>query len=292
VSARPYGATEESKKNLMPNNQELQSAVDFIRSRTSFRPTAAVLLGSGLGNLADCVQPEIVLSAVDIPYYPVSSVPGHAGKLIFGFLQNGEKTSPPLLMFKGRTHFYESGDLNKVIFPVHIAGKLGVHSLFVTNAAGGINKSFKIGDLMLIRETINFAFVRALSRSEENGMYTHAPSDYFDARLQNIIRRSSLFSGIHLQEGTYCWLQGPSYETAAEIQMLKILGADAAGMSTVPEITAARQLGMKAAAISLISNLAAGISQSKLSHSEVTETANRIEEKFVLLMKTILTSLS
>jgi purine-nucleoside phosphorylase len=123
-------------------------------------------------------------------------------------------------------------------------------------------------------------------------MYIHAPSDYFDARLQNIIRRSSLFSGIHLQEGTYCWLQGPSYETAAEIQMLKILGADAAGMSTVPEITAARQLGMKAAAISLISNLAAGISQSKLSHSEVTETANRIEEKFVLLMKTILTSLS
>ena len=275
----------------MINNQELQSAVDFIRARTSFRPSVAVILGSGLGNLADCMQPEIVLSADDIPYYPVSSVPGHAGDLIFGFLQNGEKTSPPLLIFKGRNHFYESGDINKVIFPVHLARKIGVRSLFVTNAAGGINRNFKNGDLMLIRDTINLAFLRIISRIEIRDIYAAASPDFFDAGLQSIVRRCAFNSGIHLQEGIYCWLKGPSYETAAEIQMLKTLGADAVGMSTVPEILSARQLGMKTAAISLISNLATGISQLKLSHNEVTETANRIEEKFVLLMKAILTSL-
>ena len=278
-------------KSLMIHNQELQTAVDFIRSRTSFRPAAAVILGSGLGNLADCLRAETVLSAGEIPHYPVSSVPGHEGKLIFGFLQSGKKTSPPLLLLKGRVHFYEYGDLDKVVFPVYVARKLGVRYLFVTNAAGGINKFYKIGDLMLIRETINLTFLRVLSRTEGRDVYAHTPFDFFDAGLQNMIRRCAINSGVHLQEGTYSWLKGPSYETSAEIQMLKILGADAVGMSTVPEIITARQLGMRSAAISLIANLAAGISQSKLSHSDVTETANRIEEKFVLFMKDILTSL-
>lgn len=193
----------------MINNQELQSAVDFIRSRTSFRPSVAVILGSGLGNLADCVQPEIVLSARDIPHYPVSSVPGHAGNLIFGYVQSGEKTSPPLLIFHGRIHFYESGNIDKVVFPVQVARKLGARSLFVTNAAGGINKNFKNGDLMLIRDTINLAFLRIRSRFENPDLYAAASPDYFDAGLQNIVRRCASDSGIHIQEGTYCWLRGP-----------------------------------------------------------------------------------
>jgi purine-nucleoside phosphorylase len=276
----------------MINDQELQSAVDWVRSKTAFRPSVAVILGSGLGNLADCIEPEIVLASRDIPHYPVSSVTGHAGQLLFGYVRDGEKCSPPLLILKGRIHFYESGNLDQVVFPVHVARKLGVRSLLITNAAGGINKNFKNGDLMLIRDTVNLAFLRAVSCPEELSLYKHASPELFNEGLQNTVRRCAMDAGIHLQEGSYCWLKGPSYETAAEIQMLKAIGSDAVGMSTVPEVLAARELGIKVAAISLISNLATGISRSKLSHSEVTETADRIQGQFVALMKNILTSLS
>lgn len=274
------------------NPNYLREAVRYIRSKTSFLPYVAVVLGSGLGDLATLVKAKAVFSAPEIPYYPHSSVPGHAGKLIFGHIEERKKKSPPLLVFQGRVHFYETGSLEDVIAPIQLAHTLGAKLLLITNAAGGINKHFVPGDIMLIREILNLTFLAlpdiAMFPKEKT---QHLTLSFPDAVLASHLRSCALREKIRLQEGTYCWLRGPTYETAAEIQMLKQVGADAVGMSTVPEIYAALQLKMKVVALSLISNMGTGISQTKLSHEEVTETANRAKKKFVPFMKRALLTL-
>jgi purine-nucleoside phosphorylase len=262
-----------------------------------------LILGSGLGNFADDLSRVDELLSVDIPHYPTSTVQGHAGRLVFGHVRDGTRTSPPLLVFNGRVHFYETNALAPVIFPVFVARELGVSTLIVTNAAGGINRTFHAGDLMLITDILSMTFlpvgqtVSAMHLREQGVPLLESEGtrgergNVFDNTLQGRLRVAAQTRGISLLEGTYCWLKGPTYETAAEVEMLRRLGVDAVGMSTVPEIIAARNLALNVIGISLISNLATGITGEQLSHEEVTDTANRVQESFTGLLKEFLLTL-
>jgi purine-nucleoside phosphorylase len=272
------------------NKTDIQEAVSHIRSVTDFKPRLALILGSGLGDFSKNINVISSVRAEDIPNYPISSVQGHAGKLIFGYLRNDFTQSTPLLVFQGRVHYYEFGSLDQVVFPVIIAHHMGVKKLVITNAAGGLNSSFTAGDLMLIKDIFNLTFLKHRSTHRQR-FSPFAPNDYFDKPMQQTVLQCAAQLKIPLQEGTYCWLKGPSYETPAEIQMLKRLGVDAVGMSTVPEIYTSYNLRMKTVGISLISNMAAGISQNKLSHAEVTETANQVKERFSELMEKLICSI-
>ena len=271
--------------------KKIQEAVRYIQSVTDFKPMIALILGSGLGEFAKNIQIVSSIHALDVPNYPVSTVHGHKGRLVFGYLKNDFSQSVPLLIFEGRIHYYESGFLDLTIFPVVIARQLGVMKLVLTNAAGGVNSGFSAGDLMLITDFLNLTFLYPSLKWNTHNILNPPSHDCFDHVMQQAAIRCATRLKIPLQQGTYCWLKGPSYETPAEIQMLKRLGVDAVGMSTVPEIYAAQTLGMKTVGISLISNLAAGISQNKLSHAEVTETANNVKERFSELMENLLLSL-
>ncbi len=264
----------------------ISESLQYIKSKTSSSPAVGIILGSGLGDFGSVVKNPVVIPTKEIPNYPVSTVPGHSGKLIFGTIENDSKQSPQLLIFQGRIHFYESNSLPQVIFPIEIASALGIKTLIVTNAAGGINRSFKAGDLMLIRDFINLTFEnpmigRSIKASERI-------SNYFDEELKVQTKRKASKLDIPLQEGVYCWTKGPSYETYAEIKMMEKLGADAVGMSTVPEVMTAVHLGMKVLGISCITNMATGISPNKLSHNEVTVTANRVKDNFTRLLHEII----
>lgn len=275
----------------MHDSTELHDAVDFLASRTSERPVTAVVLGSGLGDFATQIADPTVVDSHDVPFYPTSSVQGHDGKLVFGRIRSGERESAPLLVFKGRVHYYESGNLRTPVFPIEVARALGVNNLLVTNAAGGINRKFTAGDLMVITDVINMAFLNPHKSPEAESLtpFHTKENSYLDEQFSGLIFAAAAKLGIPLQQGTYCWLKGPSYETKAEIEMLHRMGADAVGMSTVPEIITAAELGIRTAGISLISNLAAGFSAEPLSHHEVSETASRVKQTFIaLLNETIL----
>lgn len=265
---------------------QIGEAYRHLKTITDFHPRIALVLGSGLGSFADNVSVEHLINSSDIPHFPVGSVKGHAGRIILGTIRESNKSSLPLILFQGRVHYYEVGEIERVIFPVELAHRLGARTLIVTNAAGGINANFEAGQLMLIKDYFNFAhkYPRLPSMIQTRKRISPA----FDPGLQGLIRNSACDLKINLQEGTYCWLHGPSYETAAEIKMLRTLGVDAVGMSTVPEIIKARSLGMKVAGISLISNMATGLSPTKLSHEEVTETADKSQLSFSSLMKELI----
>jgi purine-nucleoside phosphorylase len=273
------------------NQKKTDEAVKFIRGVTDFKPQTALILGSGLGEFSNTMSATSTVLASEIPHYPVSSVSGHAGKLVFGFLKNDSHNSMPLLIFQGRVHFYEFGSLDQVVFPLAIAHHLGVKNLIITNAAGGINNCYSAGDLMLIKDIFNLTFLQHPAGKSKINITSYIPHDYFDPKMQQTLLHCAAQLKIFLQQGTYSWLKGPSYETPAEIQMLKRFGVDAVGMSTVPEIYTSHSLKMNTVGISLISNLAAGISQNKLSHAEVTETANNVKVRFSELMEKFILSL-
>jgi purine-nucleoside phosphorylase len=251
----------------------------------------AVVLGSGLGDFATQISDPVLIDSHHVPFYPTSSVKGHDGKLVFGRIRRGNEESAPLLVFKGRVHYYESGDLRTPVFPIEVAKELGVKNLLVTNAAGGINRKFVAGDLMVITDVMNLSFLNP-HKSPEADFLTpfHAKrKSYLDEKILGLVFAAAERLHLSVQRGTYCWLKGPSYETKAEIEMLHRLGADAVGMSTVPEIITAAESGIRTAGISLISNLAAGLSTEPLSHDEVSETASRVKQTFIaLLNETIL----
>jgi purine-nucleoside phosphorylase len=274
-------------KTLIKNNK-IKEALQSIQSICDFKPKLALILGSGLGNFGDRIDAVSTILSSEIPHYPVSSVQSHAGKLIFGYLQKNSIRSIPILVFQGRVHFYESGSLEQVLFPIMLAHHLGINKLIVTNAAGGINNRFTAGDLMLIKDIQNITLMPPYAFTK---YCSNRHVDYFDHKLQKIVIECASQLKISLQQGTYCWMKGPSYETPAEINMLKRIGADAVGMSTIPEIYTAHSLGMKIVGISLISNLAAGISSTKLSHKEVTQTANMVNERFSNLMESLICSI-
>jgi purine-nucleoside phosphorylase len=259
--------------------------IEQLKNEQPFTPDFAIILGSGLGEFASSVSIKHSINTKDLPGYPPSTIEGHSGKIVFA-----EAEGKKLLLFQGRIHFYEGYKIYECVLPVFIVHQLHCKKLLITNAAGGINRIFSPGDLMLANSLngINIkkelADIFGVSSVETKQSLTDFPS----ANLINLIRKAAIEEKIRLQEGTYWYLKGPSYETPAEIEMMHRLGADAAGMSTVHEAIFAATLGIEVAAISCITNLAAGISPTILSHEEVTETANRVKSKFERLVKKII----
>lgn len=260
---------------------EVQEAVHAILRKTKYRPKIALVLGSGLGPFAEEVEEADIIPYKDIPHFKVPSVHGHAGELVIGKIDGQE-----ILVQKGRWHFYEGHSMNEVAFAVRVFATLGVETIILTNAAGGVNKTFKAGDLMVLTDHINMMGDNPLKgeSAKQFGIQFPDMTEVYDKNLQ----KKLLQSDKKLKKGVYLALSGPNYETPAEVRMVKALGGDAVGMSTVPEAVAARHLNLKVAGISCITNLAAGISKNKLSHEEVKETADKSMKRFIKLLKTFL----
>lgn len=260
---------------------KLLSCYENVRKRTDFVPKVAIVLGSGLGDYAEQIRIVEEIEYQEIEGFPVSTVPGHAGRFIFGYVD-----TVPVVCMKGRVHFYEGYDVTDVVLPVRLMKLLGAEILFLTNAAGGVNTSFHAGDLMLIRDHIGVFAPNPLIGENIGELGQRFPdmSTVYDSRLQQIIRDTAKKNGIFLQEGVYTQLTGPSFETPAEIRLLRTLGCDAVGMSTVVEAIAANHMGMRICGISCISNLAAGMTAKPLTHEEVQEAADMAAPCFKRLL--------
>ena len=263
----------------------IREAADYIRSRSALTPKVGLILGSGLGVLADHIEEPVSINYSDIPFFPQSTVEGHAGELLIGTVQGTQ-----VVLMKGRFHMYEGYGPEMTAFPVRVMKELGVKTLLVTNAAGGVNTSYEPGDLMLISDHLNLTGRNPLvgPNDEELGPRFPDMSQAYSRRLREIARKVAADKGVPLQEGVYAGLLGPTYETPAEIRMLRTLGADAVGMSTVSETIVARHAGIEVLGISCISNMAAGILDQPLSHQEVMETTERVREKFLSLVLSII----
>ena len=257
--------------------ESVQKKFDF----TKFTPGVAIVLGSGLGDYADDIEVVGEVDYHDIEGFPVSTVPGHAGKFIFGYVGD-----VPVVCMKGRVHYYEGYPITDVVLPTRLMKLMGAKILFLTNACGGINPEFKAGDFMLIEDQISVFAPNPLIGKNIDELGTRFPdmSHVYDEELREIIRKAAKGNGIELKEGVYCQFTGPSFESPAEIRMAGKLGADAAGMSTVVEAIAANHMGMRICGISFVSNLAAGISPNPLTHEEVQEAANAAAPKFKKLI--------
>lgn len=251
--------------------EKLLSCYECVREKTDFEPKVAIVLGSGLGDYAEQIKVEIEIPYSEIEGFPVSTVPGHAGKFIFGYLDD-----IPVVCMKGRVHYYEGYPITDVVLPTRLMKLLGARILFLTNAAGGVNTTFHAGDLMLIRDHIAALAPNPLIGPNIDELGTRFPdmSHVYDKELQQIIRDTAKENNIYLQEGVYTQLTGPSFESPADIKMLRVLGTDAVGMSTVVEAIAANHCGMKICGISCICNLAAGMTENPLTHEEVQEAAD------------------
>lgn len=257
--------------------EKLMSCVDSVRLRTKFVPDVALVLGSGLGAYGENIQIIQTVDYDDIQGFPVSTVPGHHGRFIFGYVGNVK-----VVAMQGRVHFYEGYDISDVVLPIRLMKMLGAKTLILTNAAGGVNFDFKPGDFMLITDHISTMIKSPLIGVNDDRIGPRFPdmSQVYDAELANCVRQCAKNLDIDLQEGVYIQLTGPQYETPAEIRMVRSLGADAVGMSTVCEAIAARHMGMKVCGISCITNMASGMSVQPLNHKEVQETADRVEVQF------------
>lgn len=260
----------------------VKESVEFIRAESPLRPKIALILGSGLGDFAELLTDKIVIPTNAIPHYPQSTVEGHKGNLVFGKLQH-----ITLLAFQGRVHFYETGNTETILYPIRIAHGLHIKKMIITNAAGGVNTSFRPGDLMLIEDQINLTFENSVDK--KSFILKH---DLYDPEIRRIIEQAAQEKNIPIKKGVYCGIKGPSYETAAEIAMLRNFGVDAIGMSTVNEVSLASALGLKIGGISCITNLSTGILDQKLSHEEVTEIANKVKRPFSSLLQEIIHMLS
>lgn len=269
----------------MDYKKQVEIATEEILKRLSTVPKIdiALILGSGLGSLADEIENPIIISYDEIPYLPASTVKGHKGQFVIGTLQN--KT---VIAMQGRFHFYEGYSQKKVTFPVRIFKELGIKKLIITNAAGGVNLDFKPGDLMVIKDHINFVFSNPLIGKNYSRFGPRFPdtSTVYDNKLSKIAKE--IGEKLDIKEGVYLFTSGPTYETPAEIKMARILGADAVGMSTVPESIVAAHAGIDVLGLSLITNMASGILKKQLDHAEVVEIAEKSKVKFTNLIKSIL----
>lgn len=260
--------------------EKLQQARQWVLSRIAIpENTIALTLGSGLGNFAERVENPTTIDIKEIPHFPTPSVAGHHGKMIFGTMK-----SKPVVLLKGRVHLYEGRDANEVTFYVRLLNLLGVKSLILTNAAGGVNPLFEAGDLCMIVDVINLMFMP----NPDLPMLQAAHEPLFDKDFQQVAKECARMCGIHFKEGVYAGVLGPSYETRAEIRMLQTLHADLVGMSTVLEAQAAKRLGMKVLGISLVTNKAAGLSDEILSHEDVQKVAARAQTQFATLLEAII----
>ncbi|MBF8807171.1 MAG: purine-nucleoside phosphorylase [Enterococcus lacertideformus] len=265
-------------------SEMLQETTQFIRAKGVKYLDFGMILGSGLGELAEEIEDAIVIPYDQIPFFPTSTVVGHAGQLVYGTL-SGKK----VLAMQGRFHFYEGHSMQIVTYPVRVMAALKAHSVIVTNACGGVNESFVPGDLMLITDHINYMGQNPLMGPNEEEIGPRFPdmSDAYTHAYREVAKQVAKKLNLDLKEGIYMGYSGPSYETPAEIRMSRILGADAVGMSTVPEVIVAAHSGLKVLGISCITNLAAGM-QANLNHEEVVETTQRVKQSFKELIKEVL----
>lgn len=268
----------------MSYKEKVAEAAQYIQQLVPEKPQIALILGSGLGVLAEQIDNETAIPYERIPHFPTSTVAGHAGQFVFGELEGVRVAA-----MQGRFHYYEGYSLQEVTFPLRVMKALGVETVFVTNAAGGINESFSPGDLMLISDHLNFTFRNPLIGANEDEWGPRFPdmSEPYDGQLREVARQVAAAIGISLREGVYAGVLGPCYETPAEIRMLRTIGGDAVGMSTVPEVIVARHMGLRVLGISCITNMAAGILEQPLNHDEVIETAARVRETFLTLVRQI-----
>lgn len=266
---------------MNPVYDKLLKCYDCYKKKIDFEPRVAVVLGSGLGNFAKVVDVKAELPYSEIEGFPVSTVPGHAGKFIFGYINE-----VPIVLMQGRVHYYEGYPITDVVLPTRLMKMMGAKVLFLTNASGGINPAFHAGSLMLIQDHISLFAPNPLIGPNIEELGTRFPdmSHVYDEDLQEIIKETAKENEIELFEGVYAQLTGPSFESPAEIQMLYKMGASAVGMSTVVEAIAANHMGMKICGVSCVSNLAAGMNSAPLTHEEVQEAANAVAPKFEKLL--------
>ena len=263
------------------NYEKLMKCFECVQQKITFKPEIALILGSGLGDYADTMEVVETLDYHDIEGFPVSTVPGHKGRFVFGYAGG-----VPIVAMQGRVHFYEGYKPQDVVLPIRLMKLMGAKVLFLTNAAGGINRSFNAGDFMLITDQISMSVPSPLigENIDELGVRFPDMSEVYSRRLRKIIENSAVTAGVPLRRGVYIQTTGPQYETPAEIRAYERLGADAVGMSTAIEAIAARHAGMEICGIACISNLAAGISVNPLTHAEVQETADRVAPLFKKLV--------
>ena len=261
--------------------EKLMICVESIRKRIDFQPEVALILGSGLGDYADEIQIEQTINYTEIEGFPTSTVAGHKGRFVFGYVNE-----VPVVIMQGRVHFYEGYPMSDVVLPTRLMGMLGAKKLILTNAAGGANFDFKPGDFMIINDHITIAIPSPLigENIDELGVRFPDMSEVYSQRMRKIIKDTAEKMGIKMQEGVYMQFTGPAYETPAEVRLARTLGGDAVGMSTACEAIAAHHMGMEVCGISCITNLAAGMSTEKLDHKEVQETADRVAEDFKRLV--------
>lgn len=257
--------------------ERLEKCYEYYRSVTDFVPRVGLILGSGLGGYAKNMKVEKEIPYGDIPGFPVSTVEGHDGRFLLGYIGN-----VPAVVMKGRVHYYEGYSMEEVVLPTRLMKRMGIEILFLTNASGGINRSFHVGDFMMITDQISSFVPSPLigPNSEKLGPRFPDMSRIYDRDLQEILRNTARELGIPLREGTYLQLTGPNFESPHEVKMCRILGADAVGMSTACEAVAANHMGMRICGISCISNLACGMTEQPLSHQEVQEAADRVAPLF------------
>ena len=262
--------------------EKLQKCLACVREKTDFVPDVALILGSGLGTLADEIDAVATIDYHDIEGFPVSTVAGHKGRFVFGMFGNVK-----VVIMQGRVHYYEGYSIEDVLLPTRLMRLMGAKVLFLTNAAGGINKNFNVGDFMIIRDQIMCFFPNPLlgANMEELGPRVPDMTHVYNPELCDVIRTTAAKLDIGVQEGVYCQLTGPSFETPAEVRMLGILGADAVGMSTAVEATAARHCGMRVCGISCVCNKGAGLSPTPLTHEEVQAAADAAAPLFKRLVK-------
>ena len=267
---------------------KLQTCLASVRAKTDFVPEVALILGSGLGDYADGIQIETTVDYTDIEGFPTSTVAGHKGRFVFGYVEK-----VPVVIMQGRVHYYEGYPMTDVVLPTRLMGMMGAKKLVLTNAAGGVNFDFHPGDFMMITDHITSAVPSPLigANIDELGVRFPDMSEVYSKRIQEIIRTQAKNLNIPIQEGVYVQFTGPAYESPAEICMCRSWGGDAVGMSTACEAVAARHMGMEICGISCITNLAAGMNNVKLDHKEVQETADRVAVQFKELVTAIVTNI-
>ena len=269
--------------------ERAEHATRIIRARTTVEPRIAIVLGSGLGGFADDFEDAVGIPYEDIPGFVRSTAQGHAGRLVIGKIDG-----IPVLAMQGRVHYYEGYSLEEVTFPVRTFGLLGIKTLILTNAAGGINVELTQGALMVLSDHVNLMGVNPLRGSNDERFGPRFPdmSAVYAAELQELVVDEAKAIGVEVRRGIYGALSGPSYETPAEIHLLRNLGADAVGMSTVPEAIVARHMGLEVVGISCITNMAAGISDEPINHEEVMATGDRVRETFTELLRRVIVAIN
>lgn len=270
---------------MNPVYEKLMKCYESVKEKVKFTPKVALVLGSGLGDYAEDIKITATLDYHDIEGFPVSTIPGHKGRFVFGYVEE-----TPVVIMQGRVHFYEGYSIQDVVLPIRLMKLMGAEVLFLTNAAGGVNFDFHAGDLMLMKDHISVFVPSPLigANLDELGVRFPDMSDIYDRELRDMIKNLARDLEIPLQEGIYIQLTGPAYESPAEVQMCRILGGDAVGMSTACEALAANHMGMKICGISCISNLACGMTEQPLSHKEVQEAADKVAPRFKKLVTNVI----